>query len=84
MARKPTYPTLDVVAAIFAAREYQNERVTEINPEYDSSTTKPSQRLVVPRSVTRKPSESHIREIQGFSIPSLSDFAKATMGVDTT
>lgn len=71
-----TFPVLDAVSAIFAGDEYQEKLVKQIDPKFDRSGHKPSQTL----SVHTPPRGDQDTEYK--TLPSVSEFAKKTLGVE--
>ena len=79
MRATETYPTLDVVSAIFAAINHQKEVAYKINPDYDISKAKPSDIIYVPTKPNTDSPGDFVHE--GVSIPSLATYAKTTVGI---
>jgi len=82
-APKPYFPTLEVVATIFAAAEHQKALCGKINPNTDISDRKPSEAfslLIEPVSLKLFGKE-HVHNDR-IVIPSLTSYVKFTLGID--
>jgi len=77
---QPTYPLVDVVATIFACLEYQTSAVATYNPAFNVTGKKPSEGFFVP--ATPAVDGSVLRD-DGKSFPSVTEYTKATLGMDT-
>lgn len=77
---KPTFPILKVVATIFASHEHQRKLAEQLNPEYDISTFKPSEKVYIPlgsdlsTAIERNEGQRYL--------PSLTSYTKMTLGLD--
>lgn len=77
---KPTFPILKVVATIYASREHQNKLAQQLNPEYDISGAKPSEKVYIPVPAPKGPHTDGTAD--SVYLPSLTSYTKMTFGLD--
>lgn len=77
---KPTFPILKVVATIYASREHQNKLAQQLNPGYDISGAKPSEKVYISVPAPKGPYTDGTAD--SVYLPSLTSYTKMTFGLD--
>jgi hypothetical protein len=81
-APKPFFPTLDVVATIFAADEFQKALAKKIAPTIDIADRKPSESMGLPADHAMTIFDKEYVVNDRITIPSITSYTKFTLGID--